>query len=447
MSNKEKENSFLEIGTALAGGALTLFIGTGFSKYLTDNKAPSWLTLLNKCARRLDKKIVRKLFDLDKQGRVTGCKFDLMICAQILEDAYKREGKDIRQTISNIVKNICKKKNINYSKLKKVKAFFHAYSRFNIITTNYDELIQNLIPNSKVYIEGSGIPKTSDIKPIYHIHGSISNPSSLVLTQDDYFKFQHKETYISRKLFTVLQETTTVILGYSLQDFNLNRILNESKHTKDESKRSDIYYVSRTEIDDLSKRYYFSTFGIKVLDGIEIGDFFHDLDLEMSEATRIIKGAKRMPDILKGIKQFSDDFLKLGRSFVNILLRIQAVGDRLNDVKVMELLIEVLERKKVFTAEPGAWSQYTHLAEWLIETGSLIDLTELPIKERYKNLVVYSFRTMSASQTFGKAWAAYDIWKNEIHRLTKKNKAMVKKIIEGQFIYDSARNLLPLIET
>jgi hypothetical protein len=447
MTNKEKENTFLEIGTALAGGALTLFIGTGFSKYLTDNKTPSWSSLLSKCARQLDKKLVKKLFQLDKQGRVTGCKYDFTICAQILEDAYKREGKDIRQTISLIVKSACKKENINFSKLKKLKSFFDAYPRFNVITTNYDELIRYLVPNSKEYTEGSRIPKTTDVKPIYHIHGSISNPKSIILTQDDYFKFQHKENYISRKLFTLLQETTTVIIGYSLQDFNLNRILNESKYTKSEARKSDIYYVSYKKVDDLSRRYYFSTFGIKVLDAIEIGGFFHDLDLEMSEAEKIIKGAKRIPDILKGVKQFSDDFLKLAKSFTYILRRIEAVGYNIDDLKVLELLIEVLERKKEYTLEYGAWSQYAHLAEWLIEVGSLVDIASTQCASRYKVLLVYSFSTMSASQTCGQSWAAYDIWKNEVHRLTRKNKTMIKNIIQKQFPYVSAGKLLPLLET
>ncbi len=443
---KEKENIFLEIGTALAGGALTLFIGTGFSKYLTDNKAPSWTSLLNKCARRLDRKLVKKLFELDKQGRVTACKYDLTICAQILEDAYKRENKDIRQTISTIVKNVCKKENINYGKLKKIKSFFDSYPRFNIITTNYDDLFRYLVPNSKEYFEGSGMPKTADIKPIYHIHGSVSNPNSLILTQDDYFRFQHKENYISRKLFTLLQETTTVILGYSLQDFNLNRILNESKYTKSEARKGDIYYVSRDKVDDLSRRYYFSTFGIKVLDGIEVSDFFHDLDLEMSEAEKIIKGAKRIPDILKGVKQFSDDFLRLERSFINILRRIEAAGYGLKDIKVLQLLIEILERKKEFTREYGAWSQYAHLSEWLVEIGSLIDIKGTQFESRYKALIVYSFSTMSSSQTLGQSWAAYDIWKNEVHRLTRKNKDMMKSIVKRQFPYVSAGKLLPLLE-
>ncbi|GAB6179793.1 hypothetical protein JCM14036_11120 [Desulfotomaculum defluvii] len=37
-----KETEILEIATSLVGGALTLFIGTGFSKHMTNDRAPSW---------------------------------------------------------------------------------------------------------------------------------------------------------------------------------------------------------------------------------------------------------------------------------------------------------------------------------------------------------------------------------------------------------------------
>ncbi len=155
----------------------------------------------------------------------------------------------------------------------------------------------------------------------------------MILTQDDYFRFQHKESYVSRKLFTLLQETTTVILGYSLQDFNLNRILNEAKYSKGDRKRSDIFYVSRESVDELSKRYYFSTFGIQVLDDLEIDEFIAAVEDTMEEAKAIVEGAKRLPNIISGDKEYTNDFLKLSRSFMNILMRLQAGGYNMTDKK------------------------------------------------------------------------------------------------------------------
>lgn len=53
---------------------------------------------------------------------------------------------------------------------------------------------------------------------------------------------------------------------------------------------------------------------------------------------------------------------------------------------------------------------------------------------------------MSSRRTRGQSWAAYDTWVNQIDRLTKANKELVKDIINKQFVYTSARNLLPSLE-
>src|SRR5699024_4204935 len=96
---------------------------------------------------------------------------------------------------------------------------------------------------------------------IYHVHGSIEQPESIVLTIDDYFNFQHKENYFSKKLYTLLQETTVAVIGYSRSDFNLNKVFNEVRNTRTESlRKTDIYYITRTSIDQILKRYYFTSY-------------------------------------------------------------------------------------------------------------------------------------------------------------------------------------------
>ncbi len=47
---------FLELAVSLASKSLTLFVGTGLSKYLTGNKAPSWLELLIDLTTLIDDK-------------------------------------------------------------------------------------------------------------------------------------------------------------------------------------------------------------------------------------------------------------------------------------------------------------------------------------------------------------------------------------------------------
>lgn len=91
-------DKYLEIATALAGKSLTYFIGTGFSKHLTDNNAPSWVELLVESSDRIDaltgrSELLNSLFEKDSDGN-TICKHDILVCAQILELEYKKRKMD-----------------------------------------------------------------------------------------------------------------------------------------------------------------------------------------------------------------------------------------------------------------------------------------------------------------------------------------------------------------
>lgn len=434
-SKKPFDNDFLEIATALEGGTFTIFAGTGFSMHLTNGNAPTWLELLYECAKHLEEPdILNGLFNFDDNSDYpSDSKFDLTVCAQILEDEFVSFGEDIRVEICKIIRNRINEDSIDVDIVEELKEFFENHKDVNIVTTNYDTLFSSfLMPHhARVYVEGSTIPKISGIKNIYHIHGSVEVPESIILTQDDYFRFQHRETYISRKFYTLLQETTCVILGYSLGDFDLNRILNESKYSRQSSgKKNDIYYISRTHVDDIVKKYYFSTFGIRVIDGYEIIEFFQELGKWTQEARSIIRGAERLPKILDGTKQYKDDFLKIRRTFGTILVRLMVAGYSLNDNDVLNFLLDLLEKKKSFSRETDAWDQYTHLASWLIQLGSLVNLRNTPVAELYLELVDYSFENMSEKLTIGYAWAAFQVWKREWDSILEDNKALIREMVE-----------------
>jgi len=445
MNSKELNTVFLELATSLVGGSLCLFIGTGFSMHLTDRKAPSWLDLIKECAKKLrNKKLYDELFD---QGG--NCNFDLTICAQILEDEYRKLDKDIRETVCQIIKSKINEKSVDKKKVDRLVDFFSSYGPMNIVTTNYDNLISDyLLPEkSRVYVEGINLPKVNQIQNIYHIHGSTAFPKSLILTQDDYFKFQHRESYISRKFYTLLQENTTIILGYSLNDFNLNRILNESKYSKtNASRKNDIYYISRSKIEDVYKTYYYSTFGIQVIDEMDIDKFFDRLSAKAQDAEKIVDGAIKISSLLSGARHYKDEFLKLGKTFSIVLARITAAGYSLNDDHIQRFLIELIDRKHIFTKEDQAWEQYAHLATWLVEMGELIDLSESEITEEYLYFVKYSFKSMSKEQYVGQSWKAFEIWYGQWKRLIPNNREIIIDMIQNSKFqkYNGVKHLLEI---
>lgn len=108
-------------------------------------------------------------------------------------------------------------------------------SRLNvdgIITTNWDLLLENLFPDFKVFVGQSEmiLSQPQMIAEIYKIHGSITKPSSLVLTSNDYESFQRMNPYLAAKLITLFVEHPIVFIGYSLSDTNIISLLRSVVH-------------------------------------------------------------------------------------------------------------------------------------------------------------------------------------------------------------------------
>lgn len=97
-----------------------------------------------------------------------------------------------------------------------------------IITTNYD-LFLEVIFEGYVPITGQTIIRynTNSFGEIFHIHGDISDPESIVLTSSDYHDWQEKKKYISAKLLTYFAEHPVFIFGYGLGDQNVKEILRD----------------------------------------------------------------------------------------------------------------------------------------------------------------------------------------------------------------------------
>lgn len=96
-----------------------------------------------------------------------------------------------------------------------------------VITTNYDQLCESLFPGFVTYV-GEGDLLFSDptfAQETYKIHGSTSDPESMILTEADYRRFEEREKYLAAKLLTIFAEYPIVFMGYSLQDENINELL------------------------------------------------------------------------------------------------------------------------------------------------------------------------------------------------------------------------------
>lgn len=123
----------------------------------------------------------------------------------------------------------------NYS-LKEDKAEeITAYKKFLskakvIVTTNYDtlteDLLQSIDQKPTVFIGQQGFfDETYNWSELFKIHGDITDPNSIVITEEDYKRYDKNSILISAKILSNLINSPIIFLGYSLTDRNIQKLL------------------------------------------------------------------------------------------------------------------------------------------------------------------------------------------------------------------------------
>lgn len=140
---------------------------------------------------------------------------------------------------------------------------------------------------------------------------------------------------------------------------------------------------------------------------------------------------KQLKTMMKGKKFYEDDFLRLRSSLHDILQQADLLDIDKADTAFLALLIKIFKRKKLFSRASGAWEQYHHLADWLIEVASRVAIRGSEIEHEYCELVKYSFEHCSRKRYMGYSWQAYIEWNTRWKEMRHQNQIMLRDLIQN----------------
>lgn len=176
----------------------------------------------------------------------------------------------------------------------------------DIVTTNYDTLIEEALRGRKTHIcygmEDSLVTSRDNEIRLFKIHGCINKPESIVITKTDYERLRSKGlcSPVYSKLYTLLNERNMLFFGYSLSDLYILELIQLSEPWRDK-RIHNIYCIdnkSNKEREKALKRIGIVSITAdirsiyKAISDLVIKDAIHDAErnlLPLKDAIRAIR--------------------------------------------------------------------------------------------------------------------------------------------------------------
>ena len=203
-----------QIVEAVNRNTLAVFIGAGVSKTLgCDGWNDLSERLINRCIRTRNNNGLPCLVEQDADVlRGYDNKKKITICKQILDESGCEAAffDEIEESLK-ADPNKLKTRNI-YNELPGFRALF--------ITTNMDEHFDVKFTPPKIACQAEDFTKELDRNKLYHIHGKLSDPASMVLTIPQYLTRYNTQEF-KNFLTSIFAKYTVLFIGYGLEEFEL----------------------------------------------------------------------------------------------------------------------------------------------------------------------------------------------------------------------------------
>ncbi|MDR0912904.1 MAG: SIR2 family protein [Methanobrevibacter sp.] len=300
------------IKTALRKNNLVVFLGAGVSRLLG---CASW--------EELAKNLVDCCYETEIDGKKliplrvkeilcsgNNYKKTISICKNILKDNEKKDKfyKVIEESLE--AKDSSKKIKI-YEELKKLIYSAYPDNEGFFITTNIDtHFTDKFNENNVVYNPINNKVPMRELK-LYHLHGSLKDRDSIVLTVDNYIK-----TYGTKEIKNFLGRTfrnfVVLFIGYGLTELEvLDFLLTEFKHSDGETKHFILLPYRKNEMNMQEyDQLYYKDLGINVI-GYSKENGYEQLYEVIKNWNKEI--AQEPKDMVKEISDFKEEIGRINK--------------------------------------------------------------------------------------------------------------------------------------
>ena len=265
----------------------TFFLGAGLSM---DAQLPSWSALLESLLKSENRKPFEYINNANSESISSAMGYSSIVTGRYALDGYLRdnqkdEDENYQDFIERIRKVLYKKKNYKSALITSVAKAVKRKKTAQIITYNYDDLLDELLNKKDFYsVSDNIIPRTKDV-PIYHVHGMISRdntrPSNSVLSEKDYHHlYSNPHNWANVVQLNALYTSVCFFIGFSMTDPNQRRLLElaraKDKHSDDIDKLPHFVFLKKEPLKgEASKEvneehwheieYMMSDFGLNVI--------------------------------------------------------------------------------------------------------------------------------------------------------------------------------------
>ncbi len=223
---------------------LAIFIGAGLSRFMG---CSSWGELAVNLLQKCEEEGLLNNYEKTVLSQSADFKKTITICSRLL-------GNDERFMTEM-------KKSLNDDKVGDDSIDLKIYKDLVslnglIITTNADRHIDQVFLDDNILIEDFGTATPIDNAHLYKIHGSITDPRSLIFTVEGYLK-RYTDPKYGKFLEEIFTKYTVLFLGYGMSEFELMDYLFSSIQSN--SKRHYFlkdYYTHEQRIYEFDQMYF-----------------------------------------------------------------------------------------------------------------------------------------------------------------------------------------------